>query len=56
MPEEIEKLFQWLYLNNMYLQAIIHRLYGEDAEFVMKTCIKETEKEFEKARKKGKRK
>lgn len=50
-PEDCIALAKHVYVNEMMLQAIIHRLYGDFGEEVIKECIKETEKEFKEVEK-----
>ena len=50
-PEDYIVLAKHVYVNEMMLQSIILKIYGSLGEEVIKTCIKETEKEFKKVEK-----
>lgn len=55
-PEDFETLAKWIIYNNRLLSAIIIRLYGSDSDTVFKECMKDVEREFKRANRKGRKK
>lgn len=55
-PEDFETLAKWIIYNNRLLNAIIIRLYGSDSDTVFKECMKDVEREFKRAKRKGRKK